>query len=208
MNGQKTTYQVEARALLKGKDYSQVIRKMGISIKDYGKDFPRFFTKLPEKDRQTLINRGLVLFDNGVAFPTWTVSLKYYWKQVFPANSTISIRHTYEPHKGYDVFSQNRNKYLKDACVTDEIAQWLHSSPPYIKIRYVKYILLTANNWKQPIKDFHLVVEEPSLQNNPEGWRISVCFDHELAKTSNNRFETFIKNYIPKKNLAVYLFYR
>jgi len=212
VDGQKTAYQVEARALFNGKDYSQLINAMGISIKDYGEGdrlkhntFHGLFNKLSEENKKRLIDLGLVLFDNGVAFPTWKVSLKYYWKQTFPANSTVSIRHTYKPNNGYDVFA---DKYYKDACITKEVAQWIRNSTYYIRVRYVKYILVTANNWKQPIKDFHLIVEEPSLQDNPEGWRISICFENELTKTSNNHFEFTIKNYIPQKDVAVYLFYR
>lgn len=209
VNGQKTAYQVEARAWLNGKDYSQLITKMGISIKDFGErgrrtTFHSLFNKLTEKDKKTLIDRKLVLFEGGAAFPAWIVSLKYYWKQTFPANRTISIRHTYSPHNGYDVFS--KKYHLKDACVTDEIAQWLRNST-YTKIQYVKYILVTANNWKQPIKNFHLIVDEPRLQNDPH-WRMSICFDHKLTQTSYNRYEASITDYIPEKNLAAYLFIR
>jgi len=212
VNGKKTAYLLEVRALLNGKDYSQLINAMGISIKDYGEGdrlkndtFHGLFNKLSEEDKIILINHGLIFFDNGVAFPTWKVSLKYYWEQNFPANSSISIRHKYKPNNGYDVFS---DKYYKDACITKEVTQWVRNATHYVRVRYVKYILVTANNWKQPIKNFNLIVEEPSLQDNPEGWRISICFEKELTKISNNRFESTIKNYIPKKDIAVYLFYR
>ena len=210
VNGQKITYLMEAQALFNGRDYAQLIDAMGISVKDYGegdkKDtFHSLFVKLSEENKKTLIDSGLVLFDNGVAFPTWKVSLKYYWKQTFPANSVTSIRHAYKPNNGYDVFS---DKYYSDACIAKDVSKWIRNSTHYVRVRYVKYILVTANNWKQPIKNFHLIVDEPNLQNNPEGWRISTCFENKLIKISNNRFESHLKDYIPKKDIAVYLFYR
>lgn len=212
VNGQKTKYSTEARALLNGKDYSEFINSVGIPIKDYGEGdrlksstFHGLFKKLSDADKKTLIDRGLVIFDNEVAFPAWKVSIKYYWKQLFPAKKVVSIRHTYKPNIGHDVFS---DKYYKDACINNEVRQWVGKSAHYVRVRYVKYILVTANNWKQPIKNFRLIVEEPALQEDSDGWRISICFDDNLTRISRNRFELTANNFTPRNDISVYLLYR
>ncbi|MEW6741046.1 MAG: DUF4424 family protein [Nitrospirota bacterium] len=63
---------------------------------------------------------------------------------------------------------------------------------------FISYILTTANNWKKPIKDFHLILEKPKDSI------MSLCFDYKLTKTGPTRFESHIENFVPKKDLKIY----
>jgi hypothetical protein len=67
-------------------------------------------------------------------------------------------------------------------------------------MRWVKYILTTANTWKTPIRDFELEVEYP------EGELVSLCWDGKLQRTGPRTFKSALKDFVPKKELKVYFF--
>jgi hypothetical protein len=211
VNSQKLKYSSEIRALVHGKDYSKVLKQMGISIHDFGGFSPpiyaemhpkNFFSTLSKKDQQTLRKYGLVSNDG---YPQWKVSIKHHWTQTFPANSFVIIKHVYTPWWGYTYFGhdelENNSSYLyKDACITEKIKQWIKQSNEPIFVTIIGYILTTANNWRSPIKDFIVTIDTDAKA------KISTCFDYELTQKSDSRYESHIKNFIPKKDLKIYYF--
>jgi hypothetical protein len=148
--------------------------------------------------------------------PNWTVEIKYHWTQKFPANSSVTIKHSYTPYYGgeYQIFQEYENEVTgdigvaKSSCLDPKIEKAIKKkimakvkeTHQLISLNYdwVSYILTTANNWKKPIKDSHLIIEKP------ENAITSLCFDHKLIKTSPTRVEARIKSFIPKKDLKVY----
>ena len=222
VNGKAIPYNTEARALLKEKNYTKTLEKMNISISDFGQFDPTeensFFAQLTEKNQRELVSLGLVREDG---WPLWTVSKKFYWSQTFPANSSVIIKHHYTPYIGFRPFGlkslksdndmqlqaveKDRHFLERDACVDKDTMTTLEK---YDRPReeglvwgaWVSYILTTANNWKQPIKSFHLIIEKN------EHDLMSLCFAHTLAKTGPNRYEVEVKNFVPTSNLKVYFF--
>jgi hypothetical protein len=209
VNGQKLKYNTEIRALIDKKDYSNVLKQMGISIRDFGGYshplYKNFYELLSEKNKITLLQLGLV---NSDGLPMWNVSIKYHWTQTFPADKTTAIRHTYMPWWGYTMVDHSciddKSSYLyKDACISDETKKWMKqtlTNTRPISVTIVGYILNTAKNWRTPIKDFHLKIEKNAKA------KLGLCFDHKLTKISETIYETHIKNFIPKRNLKVYYF--
>lgn len=206
VNGEKIKHNSEIKALLHGKDYSVILRKMGISIHDFGgfsePQYRNFYQDLSEKNKKVLRNKGLV-DDDG--YPSWRVSIKYHWTQTFPAKSTTAIKHTYTPWWGYFYFSTDqtadKNAFIERACVNADIARWI-SNQSQVYVNTVAYILTTARNWRGPIKEFHLVIEKKDHQ------LVSLCFDGKLNKISDTQYESYIKDYIPKQNLMIYYLLR
>lgn len=217
VNNRQITYKKEIRALVNGKDHTALLRSLNISIEDFGKyDFANpnqesDISKLTEENRKVLVNLGIL----NVTEPRWTVEMKYHWKQTFPVNSNVSIKHGYTPYYGgqYDVFHWNKwtNKLegdinemiLKESCLDQKTKKAIEKKiigkfEVNIDYSWVSYILTTANNWKTPIKDFHLILEKE------ENEMISLCFDHKLVKTNPNRFEAHVENFVPKRDLKVY----
>jgi hypothetical protein len=219
VNDKKVNHEVETKAMYMGKDYAPLLKRMGVPVNDYGQDrsrcnkgesrkcnFSYVFQHLKEKDKKTLVDLELVMpFEGNHEYPTWNVSTKYHWTQIFPANSITAIKHTYTPNTWTDTLDY---KYLELSCADEEIKSWLQKSN-YGRTLNVKYILLTANNWKQPIKEFHMIVEVNNRLRHAWGsdldpWRISMCSDEKLTKVNSTRYEVVINDFIPRKDIDVY----
>lgn len=220
INGTRIKYQEDVRALVKNKDYTKLLNEMGISIDDFADvdsyfkhgyrfDDPHrpkyFFEKLTSDQQRILVKNKLVYQEQGLKeypLPNWSVSRRYYWTQVFPARSTISIKHSYKPYKGYDYLGGN--KPVNDACINSDLKQRLASSPRGPRyFTYVDYILTTANSWKQPIKSFHLIIDGKDEYNQEP----SMCFDNKLERKGPFRYEVTVQNFKPKNDITVYFFY-
>ncbi len=205
-NGGKIECFEEAKALVKGKNYADILKSMNISIKDFGKYNPEektnFFDKLNSQNQAILLKKGLVVSKPEVGWPNWTVSLYYHWKQKFPANRTIEIKHSYKPYCGYEPVSyEARNDFFKESCSDDaarkSVKKFVNNG--YFYPEWVSYILRTANNWKRPIKDFHLAVEAKGRAE-----LASFCFEYPLVRKSPKRIEARVKNFIPQKDLKIF----
>jgi hypothetical protein len=231
VNGKLISCKKEVRAYTKGKnvvDITDFLRDMNISIEDFagttsgggfggGPIGHNAIEKLPKEDREKLLKLGAIDSEN---IPYWIVDIKYYWKQKFPANSTVSIKHRYTPYYGsrFDVFQPSpRWPYkegemstgiVKESCLAQNIKESLEKKMitkvnetgkmTYLGYSWVSYILTTANNWQGPIKEFHLIIEKP------EGSILSLCFDNKIVKSGPTRFEAQINNFIPKRDLKIY----
>ncbi len=200
INGKKIKHQIDKRAVLKGKDVTDVLERMDIPWEDdnYNAD------DLNERDRIKLEKLGIL---TSLGYPLWDISKKYYWKQTFPANGQVTMKFSYTPHYGWDSnynegdeFPNNPTKVYKDACLDSAALQWLkkHNHPA---VQEVDYILTTAKNWQGPIKNFHLIIEKPS-----EKGIMSLCWNYEIKKTGPKRFESFVKDFVPDKDITVYFF--
>lgn len=135
----------------------------------------------------------------------WEKQLSYSWLQVFPANKTSAIRHTYQPtsmHSNTGIpFSKCLDKkspeYLSFMTQDPEDALTAYNNGDrFFAQDYLEYILTTAENWQGPIANFNLLVESPfksvgcfngesfygekyytlNLQNYTPGWDMSVDF--------------------------------
>lgn len=220
INGTRIQYQEDVRALVKNKDYTKLLNEMRISIEDfadvdsyferrYRYDDPHrpkyFFEKLTPDQQRILVKNKLVYQEQGIKeypLPNWSISRKYYWTQVFPVKNTISVKISYSPIKGYDYIGGN--KPINDACINSDVKPRLDASTYAPHFTYVDYILTTANNWKQPIKSFRLIIDGHSSEANKDP---SMCFDKKLNKTGPYRYEVIVPNFRPKKDITVYFFY-
>ena len=216
INGKKINHKEESRAFVNKTDYTKLLNEMGVSIKDFGNfynyDFhealgreklPRpkyFFESLSQKQKQLLLKAKLVVNEGNIAIPNWTVSRKYYWTQTFPAKGILAIKHSYSPYKSFDYVSSEETFY-KEACIDKETDKWLKGQPYPHYYRFVDYILTTANNWKQPIKTFRLIVNSGGYENSI---RVSSCFPKKLIKTTPSLYEATVTNFVPKQNITIY----
>lgn len=219
VDGNVLDFQTEARAFLNGKEFTKLLQNMNISVHDFGAFEPdsttSYFTRLSASQRIELLNAGLV---DSSGWPKWSVKLKYFWSQIFPANTRINIKHSYTPIYGYQYFmledyadgqSQKEVKrdkaFLKgDACLSNNEMKTLismytpenHLTPT----SWVSYVLKSALNWKQPIKTFHLVVEKPSDEF------ISSCYMRYLKQVEANKYEATLENFVPDKDIRIYFY--
>lgn len=215
---------VEAKAMVKGRDYSALLRSMGVDVASYGhstdNDTQPQIQMLSAAQKERLATAGVIDKDNT---PNWKVRKKYYWSQSFPAHTTVHIRHEYTPVLGnsnsiaYGTLLKTgkagENDYeLASVCPTPELLGALRQDTQrahhVVSIEYVDFILTTANTWKTPIGDFTLDIARPPLAKDPNHPATSVnavsfCWDGPVEKVSADHFRAHLTNFIPAKEARI-----
>jgi hypothetical protein len=160
--------------------------------------------KLAPDAKKRLREEGLISDweEDGEPVPVWSVRITYHWVQRFPAGKTVRIRHEYRPVAGIDVYLSSRPK---DACIDPPLRRTLDRlsdgrGREAGQVRWVNYILTTANTWKMPINDFELLIEYP------EGDLVSLCWDGKVERAGPRTFRTRMKDFVPTSELKVYYF--
>jgi hypothetical protein len=140
---------------------------------------------------------------------------RIYWEQTFPPQRLIKVSHSYKPSLGSgdpDEAKICADEKFKKAIkkLMNRIDSKLHATEQekmmgkrsdvvmfYSGFRNLHYILKTAQNWKGPIKKFHLIVDKGDPAN-----LVSFC-GSDVRKISPTRFEVYYTNFIPKEDLFV-----
>lgn len=226
VNGSPKSYEIEARAFLKDKDYTQMLINMHVDVASFahvpiGND-KGDIERLTAGQREALENVGLLDRETGDE-PQWVVRKKYHWKQLFPAHQTVHIRHEYSPVLG----SENSIRYgmgnhpdsqsaeeIKTFCLDGRLHQKFQQialdSRQNASYVYVDFILTTANTWRTPIEDFTLLVERAnSIRNGGKGDPtdyVSFCWDGPITKIDANHFSAHVSNFVPSKELRIGFF--
>ena len=88
--------------------------------------------------------------------------------------------------------------YEKETCLdkTAKLSIQKRESETGVAWANLRYILVTANNWQGPIKDFHLTIKKQEATD-----LVSLCFEGDLKKTSPLTFEFQQKNFKPSHDL-------
>lgn len=233
VDGSPAKFQVEARAFLKDREYTQMLNDMHVDVGSYGhgplldehgksRAFSQDLERLTEAQRVTL--RKLALIDpDGDNQPMWSVKKKYYWQQTFPAHKTVHIRHEYTPVLGssnsvsYGLganpnpdAAQEMASFCLDQRLHDNLQQLASSKDKSAWYAYVDFILTTANTWKTPIEDFTLAVERPHWKNNRGeadlADYVSFCWDGPVTRPDPDHFSAHTTNLVPTKELRVGFF--
>ena len=135
--------------------------------------------------------------------PRFTLNEYFTWQQIFPAGRPVSIRHSYTPSVSTGVprtASELVADYAKETCMDDSFKTAVKRRDSHYGLSWahLSYILLTANNWQGPIKDFTLRIRKQAPAD-----LISMCFDDDLSKVDPLTFEFRRQNYRPNRNLSV-----
>jgi hypothetical protein len=227
IDGNPAQFQTEARAFLKNKEFTQLLRSMNVDIASFGHANTTDYLspdikRLTPAQRMQLEEAGLL--DHNYRKPNWQVQKKYYWKQTFPAHKSVHIKHIYSPCVGsentikYELGPEaeadgNNGEWLKSFCMDSrlfatlqKIANSKDNDAPYL---YVDFILTTANTWKTPIEDFTLIVERPHLkfptQHSSVNY-VSFCWDGPIEKIDPDHFLAHAVNFVPQKELRIGFF--
>lgn len=217
-------YAIEAKAMLKGQDYSALLRSMGVDVASYGhsidNDTQPQIDRLSKAQKERLAKVGLIDHVNGeYGSPNWKVRKKYYWSQTFPAHSIVHIRHEYTPDLGNSntvglgTTPKEDSVEARSVCIDpglrNTVSKYLAVQDNESSIFYVDFILTTANTWKTPIEDFTLVVERPHPQFQQAGRKlkgesyVSFCWNGPVMKTDADHFSAHLTNFVPSKELRI-----
>jgi Domain of unknown function (DUF4424) len=233
VEGQETKYSTEARAFLSGKslptsstnlgkDYTGLLRSLDIDPEDCSTN-----AEMPQSATLHLAALGLLArnrWDGGKIYhANWTVQRKYYWTQTFPAKKTTHIKIAYpsmgssspvSSANGWDKRVVQANtpiwgKELHDTCggrdLQRKLAAEISSPDSSIEVSWVDFILVTANYWHGPIKDFVLTVEtqDPESSVNTD---VSFCWDGPITRPDSTHVVATAHNFSPKRNLHIGFF--
>lgn len=224
VEGKPVHFDVEVKAMLKGRDVSATLRKYAIDIATFGHfdentHHAKDVRRLTAAQRASLVRAGLIDHEAELDEANWSVEKKYYWQQTFPARSVVHISHQYAPVLGNSNTiglgpTPNEDSYeAKSACLDPSLRKNLSNladaPESNVWISYVDFILTTANTWKTPIEDFTLIVERPHLKSK-QGERkikgetlVSFCWDGPVTKIDADHFSAHLDNFIPKKELTI-----
>lgn len=221
VNGVPAHYQVEARAFLKDKEFTQLLTGMHVDVASFGHaplgEVGEDIKRLAAAQHKQLAEAGLIDVETADE-PLWSVRKKYYWQQTFPAHKLVHIRHEYTPIDGSEnsiTYGMGSNpdpasaKEISTFCLDGQLRYFLqqiaNSKTRDAWYSYVDFILTTANTWKTPIEDFTLIVERPHLKDTLMSY-VSFCWDGPVKRIDDDHFSAHITNLVPAMELRIGFF--
>jgi hypothetical protein len=227
VDGEKVRFATGVRATIGAEDVTGKLRSAGFTDKEMA--LIRFDKTMQDDNHRLLLpaeriaalKRNKLLSEEGDA-PAWDVHVTYQWKQTFPAGSLVKVRHTYTPFiaegtaGGFDGVNSRRFKAaypesgrsLAEFCLSESQADALNSlyfakknldGYGQVPGTIVRYVLTTANTWKDGVRDFTLRIRAGSPDEV-----VALCFPEPLKKTAPAIYEVKLKNFRPKSDLGVY----
>jgi hypothetical protein len=206
VNGKPVKTTLEEHALLKGRDVTAQVRAFKLPLSYAGSDLSDRLNGLSVAQRASLVKQGLAEDDGPQQlYPLWTATTKFWWHQVFPAQTTIAVDHTYQPVTGSSFFTgfvdpESMQNYRTTACVDNATEAAIRAKSQKISGMLnqtnTQFVIKTANNWKGPIGRFHLIVDKLKPENI-----LSFCWPGTLNKISKTRFESTLSNFAPRSDI-------
>ncbi|HEX4002387.1 MAG TPA: DUF4424 family protein [Candidatus Acidoferrales bacterium] len=223
VDGRKIDYQSDVRAKLDGKEYTELLRRLGFVIDfalnddadDLSSQLEKTFAGLGAVDRNRLLSLGLIKAEKGRHLFEWSVYKEYHWTQTFPAHKMVHIRHEYTPEVGFQpVELRELQTKFPNACIDQALENQLKADVAgrsanegrYVYLEWVDYILTSANSWKTPIKSFELIVEGPKLDKDHHHYYASFCWDGPVVRRDADHFTADVNNFVPRHELRIYFF--
>lgn len=164
-----------------------------------------------------LQDRGLVSVgpSEEAAYPVWKAHVTYSWETTFPAGKVVKVHHEYTPFTAggtsgaivSEEIDDWRQTYCADAAFINKAkdgyrryqsnpapTHWAYGPPGTV----VDYILVTANTWKGPIRDFTL-----RLKKSTPSELISLCFPGNFKRVDPLILSSSIANFVPERDLRI-----
>ena len=222
--GRAVKAQLERKAMLKGRDHSALLKRLGIPIAPEAiRTSTDAIDRLPAVEKRRLLSLGLAgeeeYDDDGKGMkthliPLWTVQDRWWWRQRFPAGRDLVVEHRYVPGVGGSVdspiaFPEYRRsaearetiaRYCMDAAFLTAVERRSGKDPmkgPGMPDQRIDYILTTGANWARPIGSFRLVVDKGKPGN-----LVSFCGEG-VRRIGPTRFEMRKSNWRPTRDLHV-----
>jgi hypothetical protein len=224
VEGKPVTATLERKAVLKDKDYTELLTSLRIPIAPASiDDATKAMDRLPEAEKQRLLKLELAgdeEYSYGAEpmrhhlIPLWTVKDKYWWKQTFPAGRDLKVNHRYIPGIGGSVDSEIAFKQFRKTedtkqaiayycmdrdfiAAVDKRSSKNEQIGPEMPDTRIDYILTTGANWAHGIGDFRLVVDKGKPGN-----LVSFCADG-VKKIGPTQFEVRHSSWRPTSDLHV-----
>lgn len=164
--------------------------------------------QLSAEDRARLAAEKILddSFGDGRLLPAWALAVTYRWQQTFRAGEETVIEHSYRPIPAGSVFYVGED-IERDYCMGSgekKVVQRFNDvigrddAPFYPDMRFVDYVVTTANSWSGPIGRFRLVIDK----EKPDAL-VSLCLDGDIRKETPTTFVAERTNFTPKQDLRL-----
>lgn len=215
-DGKPISTQIESRAFRGGRDVTARIRAAGLPVSVL-KPVYSALTKISPAQLKELAREGLLMSDDCDApfgeegyCAAWTMRVRFYWTQRFPANRAVTLTETYQPVVGGSYIvppgeMRDRDSIVRRYCGgaealrdIDEVMQKHQAFENFLLLeRCIDFILRTANNWSGPIRNFHLTVLTDSRED------ITLACTPHLKRVGATRYEFSQSNFRPSADLKL-----
>jgi len=217
VEGQTVEPSVEIRAFKNGQDITTRLGSLGLPLSVLDPKIGPAFAALPQEQQRKLERDELIVTEdihlNGrkpetIHWPFWDTRIRYFWRQRFPASGTIHVVHTYRPvvGGGYVTESMNGPSNAGLYCVGPQALSQIkelkarvpkNRSEVALLESAIQYILTTGNNWRGPIRDFHLTVVADHADDI-----VLTCMSG-LERVSPTKYELTRTNFHPESELEL-----
>jgi len=203
INGRPVPVAAHVQALARGKDVTQLLQRRDISIEDFEEaedSFDQLLAKIG-KEKERFLAEGII---DEEGMPLWSVRKSYYWGLSLPAGGTVTVKYSYTPVTGFrflDMDEEPDPAVLAAICADKGTEQWLKKALPtggLVMADSLGYPLKSGNPFKEPIKKFLLRIDRDPAEH------LSVCYDRTFTLRSAERFESYILDYTPTRDLKVF----
>ncbi len=156
-----------------------------------------WFARLPAAERRALLAEGLFNAADLGPMPMYWMSVRFYWRQTFPAGGEVSISHAYRPVLGATVPMLDR-AMIDAFCVDEDTQRSLRRAEGRNNgQQYLEYILKTAGTWRGPIGRFRMTVDKGDPHDI-----VSFCATG-VKKTSPTTFVVEKRDYGPRDDIRI-----
>lgn len=125
------------------------------------------------------------------------MSVRYYWRQRFPAGDDVRISHAYRPVLGASVPALD-DEIVALHCIDSGTMKAIRRVQDRVKGQsYLDYVPTTANTWKGPIGTFRMRIDKEEANDI-----VSLCATG-VGKTGPTTFVAEKKNYRPREDIRI-----
>lgn len=217
IDGQPLPLTLVYKATFEGRDITPFLKQHNIPVMPVYERFDKVINSLPAAIRDPMIKQEMIIEEGENAgvkvwMARWIISTAVTRSQVFPANRTVVVEHSYKPFAGgsvggalnpdsrkQDYFRDRQKKFCIDrdflAGFDRRIAR-LKEKHMYSEV-WLGYALKPGANWLGPIKEFRLVVDKGRPDN-----MVSFCATG-VKKISPTQFEVRYQDFKPQQDLSI-----
>jgi hypothetical protein len=201
-----------------GQDVTAILERHGIPLTLDVAEVDKLLLSFDAAQRAAVEADGIVAYEKALdgsqemAWPLWSVALRYHWTQTFPAGASVTVAHAYDNRPPGGLFywqDPPQHEWLAETaahfCIDAETSRGIAAILPVSEdgeqvmgmMWNIAYILRTANSWAGPIGHFRL-----TLDKGAEDRILSLCAEG-IRKTGSTTFELERRDYVPDSDLDI-----
>lgn len=147
--------------------------------------------------QKALRSDGIFVDGEAGPVPMYWISVRFYWRQTFPAGGEVQVAHSYRPVLGGSV-PMIDDEITAAHCIDAGTMRAIEKRRSRIQGQsYLDYVLTTAGTWKGAIGTFRMTVDKEDADDI-----VSFCGEG-VRKTGATTFEMVKHDYRPRQDIHI-----